>query len=83
MKLFFQECLVTTHLAQNLPTSREASAGVDASPLNAWYALRNLLGSLDVAFSTLSQLALLVNITLSGGVVASTISGVPTAGRVP
>lgn len=56
---------VAAHLMQDYPTSREASAGIDQSPLNAWYALQHLLGSLDVLFSTLSQLLLLVNLVLA------------------
>ena len=37
---------------------------IDSSPLNGWYALQNLLGSLDVIFSTLSQVLLLINLTI-------------------
>lgn len=62
---------MAAHLAQDLPTAREASSSIDASPLNAWYALQNLFGTLDVLFSTVSQAALLINLTLGNGLVAS------------
>jgi hypothetical protein len=55
------------YLSQDFASSQESSSTIDCSPLNGWYALQNLLGSLDVLFSTLSQVLLLINLTLLPG----------------
>ncbi|GJE98947.1 hypothetical protein PsYK624_151850 [Phanerochaete sordida] len=64
-KLYFQERLLRAHLAQDIATSRAASAAIDASPLNGWYALQELMGGLDVACGTLSAGALLASLVFT------------------
>ncbi|EKM54936.1 uncharacterized protein PHACADRAFT_255159 [Phanerochaete carnosa HHB-10118-sp] len=63
-KLYFQERLMNAHLSQDMSHYREASSSIDASPMNGWYALLNLMSSLDVIFSTVSSLMLLANLVL-------------------
>lgn len=63
------------HLSQDLTQSREASLSIEASPLNSWFALSNLMGTLDVVVSTLSSLALLANLVLLPSAGAGTGAG--------
>lgn len=66
-KLYFQERLMQAHLSQDLSQSQEASASIEGSPLNGWWALQNLMGTLDVGASTLSSFVLLANLVLIPG----------------
>lgn len=49
---FLAELLCLAHLSQDMSQCREASLSIDALPLDGWYTLFNLVGSLDVIFST-------------------------------
>lgn len=81
---------VTAHLSQDVATSEAPSSAIDSAPLNGWYALQNLLSSLDVLFSTISQVLLLINLTIypmtastgsfPSGVVGASLSGVASNG---